>query len=232
MPSPTRLLDATLRSIARLEHAGVRERRLTEPDLVRWDRFRRKLGFRAFVELLHEDLAGAFPVPFDLARWSPSPLADLREADAEQLVQSVIRVAEASSDTATFLHDCARLLELPLGGAFSDLPKIQAHHRVLELPGSGGRIAASLCAPGSGLALHDRVTFVADTTAERVAIGLAAVETRANEPRILTTEEAIDAVKRGETFDHILGLRESAAARELVARLADASDKLPAARLI
>jgi hypothetical protein len=207
--------------IARLEAAGVREHRLTEPDLVRWNRFRRKLGFRAFIELLHEDLATAFPYPFDLSRWSVDPLAELREADAEALLHDAARSIEVSTDAATFLHDCARLLDLPLGGSFSELPRIQPQHRVLELPGSGGRIAASLCAPGSGLALHAQFTFVADTIEERVAIGLAAVETRANEPRIVTSDELIDAAKRGETFDRALGLRESPSAAALAGCLAE-----------
>jgi hypothetical protein len=67
------LLDTTLRSIAQLEVAREREPRLTEPDHARWLRFYRKPGWRAFIEILHEDLAGAFPVPFDLTRWLESP---------------------------------------------------------------------------------------------------------------------------------------------------------------
>src|SRR4051812_25836199 len=91
------LLAATLRSIARLEAAGERPPRLTEPDHARWDRFRRKLGWRAFIEILHEDLAGAFPVPFDLTRWPENPLRDpsFTEPAAEQLVAEAARSATA-----------------------------------------------------------------------------------------------------------------------------------------
>ena len=209
------LLDTTLRSIARLEVAREREPRLTEPEHARWLRFRRKLGWRAFVEILHEDLAGAFPVPFDLTRWLESPLLSLTEAEAEKLIAEAARSVATPSETATFLRDCARILGLPTGGTFSELTKVQPQHRIVELPGSGGRVAAALCAANSGLVFHTQFTFVADTTAEHVAIGLAAVELRANEPRILTVE-AFRAAKAGrESFDRVFGLKDSPIAVEL-----------------
>ena len=43
-------------AIARLERAGViRERRIADPELRSWEHFRRRLGFRSFLELLLED---------------------------------------------------------------------------------------------------------------------------------------------------------------------------------
>lgn len=58
----------TLREIARLERGDLRPPRLTEPDQERWLRVRRKLGWVAFVELVHENLAEAFPTAFALDR--------------------------------------------------------------------------------------------------------------------------------------------------------------------
>lgn len=225
MPASPNPLETTLRAIARLEAAGLRQPRLTEPDFARWQRFRRKLGWRAFIELLHEDLAGAFPVPFDLDRWLIDPFEHLGEEQAQAMIAEAARAA-APQDTPTFLRDSARALGLPATGSLSDLTKVQPHHRVLELPGAAGRIAAALCTPGSGLALHEQFTFVADTTAEIVAVGLAAVELRANEPRILTTPELRDAIARGATFDRVFGLRDSAHAVELAGAL------FPVARLV
>jgi hypothetical protein len=209
------LLDTTLRSIARLEVARVREPRLTEPDHARWHRFRRKLGFRAFIEILHEDLAGAFPIPFDLARWPDGSIADLTEADAERLVAEAARSVAAPVESAAFLRECARILGLPASGTFSELTKVQPQHRIVELPGSGGRVAAALCAANSGLGFDTQFTFVADTPAERVAIGLAAVELRANEPRIFTVETFRVAKAGGESFDRVFGLKDSPIAIEL-----------------
>jgi hypothetical protein len=227
---PAALLAATLSSIARLEVTGeprVREPRLTEPDHARWQRFRRNLGWRAFIEILHEDLAGAFPVPFDLTRWPDNPLQDrdLTEDLAERLIADAARsVSSPLAETPLFLRECARALGLPAAGNLSDLTKVQPHHRILELPGSGGRLAAALCAANAGLVFHTQLTFVAASTAEHVAIGLAAVELRANEPRILT----IDALRaaKGETFDRVFGLRDSPLAVELAGSL------FPDARLV
>lgn len=213
------LLDTTLRSIARLEVARVREPRLTEPDHARWHRFRRKLGWRAFVEILHEDLAGAFPIPFDLAKWPDSEISDLTEADAERLIAEAARSVAAPIEATVFLRECARILGLPTSGTFSELTKVQPQHRILELPGSGGRVAAALCAANTGLVFHTQFTFVAGSTAEHVAIGLAAVELRANEPRILTVAEFRAAKFGSQSFDRVFGLRDSALAVELDATL-------------
>jgi hypothetical protein len=212
------LLDTTLRSIARLEVAREREPRLTEPDHARWHRFRRKLGWRAFIEILHEDLAGAFPVPFDLTRWPESPLpslAELTEAEAERLIADAARSVATPVEPAAFLRECARTLGLPTGGTFSGLTKVQPQHAILELPGSGGRLAVALCAANAGLTFHTQFTFVAGNTAEHVAIGLAAVELRANEPRILTVEAFRAARAGGATFDRVFGLSDSPLAVEL-----------------
>ncbi|MCC6553049.1 MAG: hypothetical protein IT372_08510 [Polyangiaceae bacterium] len=227
MPTPPNPLETTLRSVARLEAAGLRQPRLTEPDLARWNRFRRKLGWRAFIEILHEDLAGSFPVPFDIERrWLIDPFEGLTEEQAEAMAIEAARSGSAPIDAPVFLRECARALGLPDTASFSGLPRVQPHHRVLELPGAGGRIAAALCSAGSGLVFHQQFTFVADTTAEIVGVGLAAVELRANEPRILTTPELRAAVRGGESFDQVLGLRGSGAAVEIAGAL------FPEARLL
>ncbi len=151
-------LELTLRAIARLEAARVRDPRLSDPDLVAWNRFRRKLGFGAFIEMLHEDLAHAFPVPFDLDRWRENPVRTLSEERAHELILSAARAAHEPAESPVFLRDCARSLGLPGGGAFSDLPKIQSQHHALELPGSGGRIAAALHGPSPSPSFHAHFT--------------------------------------------------------------------------
>ena len=203
---------ATLASIARLEAAQVRPPRLTQPGLDKWHRYRRKLGWTDLVELLHADLASAFPEPFDLDRWPERPALD------EDAAQALLEAAAATTnrDSADFLRDCARLLGLPAGGALTDAPKLQPHHQVLELPGSGGRIAAYLCANDSALSFDRQFTFVAATPAERVAIGLAAVERRASAPRIVTPDDLAP------KYDRVVGLAASPAAQALAARFPEA----------
>lgn len=194
----------SLRSIARLERrADLRPQRLTEPGLTKWHRMRRKLDYVDLIALLHEDLADAFPYPFDLTRWSSNPLANLDDTAARALIDAA--VAEDGSSPQAFLRNTARALELPPGGSIAELPKVQAHQTALELPGAGGRIALQQ-ALDYGVAIHDRFTFVADSDAERLALGLALVEVRANVPRVWTSDEAQQQIADGARFDHVFGV--------------------------
>jgi len=210
-------LSWTLGSIARLERpGGVRPPRLTEPDLVKWTRFRRKLGWSDFIALLHQDLAEPFPVPFDLARWSDDPLHGLAESDAEALVREA--ATPTPDEPLVYLRSAARALGLPDGGAIAQLPRVQPHQRALELPGAAGRVAAHQVLTHGDLAFHDQFTFVADTDAERVLVGLAAVELRANPPTVLTSAQLADQLAGGASFDRVFGLRASPSAQALAAR--------------
>jgi hypothetical protein len=215
--SPPRPLSWTLREIARLERSGLRPPRLTELDHERWHRVRRKLGWVAFIDLLHEDLAEAFPTSFALDRWSTHPTRDgagLDDAAAKALIDEAAQADDA--DRLTFLRLACRGLGLMEGGNIAMLPKVQTHQRALELPGCGGRIAAHQVTTHVGLSFHEHFAFVADTDAERVAVGLAAAELRANAPRILTTAEL-----RAErpAFDHVLGIKGYPSAESLASQL-------------
>lgn len=199
-------LSWPLRAIARLERVGdVRPPRLTEPGHEKWHRMRRKLGWKDLVALLFEDLADAFPHPFDLASWAEDPLAELPEDEAEALALAAAETDDA--DTLTFLRQAARSLGLQGGGEIADLPRAQPGQPVLELPGSGGRIAAYQALQHDDLSLHDPFVFVADTDAERLLVGLAAVELRANPPRVLTSDQLRQTLADGETFARVLGVR-------------------------
>jgi hypothetical protein len=196
----------TLRSIARLERKGdLRAPRLTEPGFKKWERMRRKLDFVDLIALLHEDLADAFPYPFDLRRWTSDPLSGLDDESARGLIDQAL--AEDSATAQSFLRQAARALELPPSGNIAQLPKVQPHQSALELPGAGGRIAAQQ-AIEHGVAVSDRFTFITDTDADRLCIGLALVEIRANEPRVWTLQEARDQLAKGERFDQVFGVSE------------------------
>jgi len=212
--SPASPISWTLREIARLERGGLRPPRLTEHGQERWQRVRRKLGWVAFVELLHEDLADAFPTSFALDRWSTSPTVGLNEAAALALIAEAARPDEA--DRLTFLRLVCRGLGLMDGGNIAMLPKVQTHQRALELPGCGGRIAAYQVTTHAGLSFNEHFTFVADTDAERVGIGIAAAELRANAPRILTTAELQTTRPQ---FDHVFGIRGYPSAERLAFEL-------------
>ena len=108
-------LQATLQSLARLEAAGIPPRqRLTDPDRALWNTFKRKLGPKDFIALLHEDGAQSFPVPFDLDRWRSSPLDALADDAADRLIDTTS--APVGGDSNVFLRSAAALLDLPTGG--------------------------------------------------------------------------------------------------------------------
>ncbi|MFM7199985.1 MAG: hypothetical protein ACKO6N_04275 [Myxococcota bacterium] len=206
----------SLQSIARLERAGVRPPRLTEPGHESWKRIQRRLRWIDFIAILHQDLAIAFPYPFDLGRWQHHPLRGLPEHTAKHLLAQAMMLDP--SDALTFLRASARALELPAGGAIAELPRVQPHQRVLELPGSHGRIAAYQLQQNATLTFHEQFTFVADSDPERLLVGLAAVELRAQEPRILSSHQVEDKLQELR-IDRAFGLKESPAASALELRL-------------
>lgn len=209
----------TLRSIARIERRGDLRRgaRLTEPGHEKWHRMRRRLDWADFVELLHEDLASAFPSPFNLMRWDNPPLAALTPKLAEDLVTAAARADDC--DPVAFIRDAARALGLPSGGNIADLPRVQASHKALELPGAAGRIALQQVLTHKDLSLHEHFAFVADTDAERLLIGLVCVELRSNLPRIFRTAELRQHIAAGSRFDRVFGIKGHAPAEVLASEV-------------
>ena len=129
-----------------------------------------------------------------------------RNPDAETLLAEA--AAPSSEEKLPFLRNQAKALGLPSGGAIADLPKVQARFKVLELPGSGGRIAAHQCVH-HGLAYDSTFTFVAFTPAERVMIGLGAVELRSNAPTIVDAAGLERLAEKKTRYDRVYGLEEA-----------------------
>ncbi|MFN3200716.1 MAG: hypothetical protein ACE366_20120 [Bradymonadia bacterium] len=167
------LFHATLTAIGRVEARGDRPQRLTEPDHARWQHFRRQLTQRDFIELLHQDAAQTWPVPFDLAHW-PEPCVVPEEAEAERLIEACC--GARSTESVDWLRAYAAEVGLP-GGALSDAPAFNPRDKILDL--SGGRIAAYRCLKDPTLDMARQFTFIAQTNAEWVCVGLAAVEAKA-----------------------------------------------------
>jgi len=219
--SPTLLW--TLRAIARLERdvaKPLRSARLTEPGWPTWRRTAGRLGWAEFVALLHEDLAHAFPTAFDLSAHSQNPLAGLSDTAAEQLIREAI--TPSYQDTQSFLRAAAQGLGLPVGGAVSELPKVQAFQRVVELPGSGGRIAAQQVLSFPELSFNQQFLFVADSDAERVLIGIAALELRSNAPEVVTSSRLGELLTSGGRVDKAYGFSASTQAQQAIAALRSA----------
>lgn len=204
----TYLLGA-LRALAREERLGRRPRRLLEPDLATWQRFRGRLGPRDFAELLLEDAAVTQPEPFDAAAvlGRSDAFRGLSDAEVERCVK------EAASASSTSLAEdldaqAARLGLIKTRPAYSELLKVQSHHRVLELPGSGGRLAAHLVEATPNLSLKDVFTIACATWQDRMLAGLVAVGLGVvGDVRILMDPDLALARRAEGGFTHVFGLR-------------------------
>lgn len=210
-----RYATAALCALAREEALARRARRLLDPGPAIWRRFRRRLDHADLLELLLADAAVTQPFAFDartllgpgagsLGRLSPARLADwmgelaAAEADPPSL---------AATPRQDYLLDQARRLDLPSRLARSDLQRgLRPHHRVLELPGTGGLLAAWLLDQVEGLFLRDNFTLAWSGPTDRVLAGLVAVEHRLTGSAPVAEQSGTLALAaEGRRFDHIVG---------------------------
>lgn len=203
--------SAGLFALARGERQKRRPQRLLEPGHATWDRFRGQLGVRDLVALVFEDAAVVHPDPFDLGA-----LLD-REGDPLDLLPDDLFARWLADlpgqplDTSTrdYLDDLARHLGLAARPAYSDLRKHQPSHHILELPGTGGRLAAHLVQTNPELSLRDAFTIACASWQEHLLAGLVAVELDVvGRARIVRATE-LKAMQQADDapFTHVIGLR-------------------------
>lgn len=202
---------ALVHALGRDEAAGRRPARLIEPGMRTWERFRGRLNPADLVGLLFEDAAVLHPVPFDPDRVGgglrlaalPAPIAGswLRE----------LADLDLAAPSADYLVEQARLLGLPTRMGRSDLHVVKAHHKVLELPGTGGQLGHHLALNNPDVTLHDNVTVACGSWQELTLAGIAALDlaaphtrfaVRADHRELRDPEHPI----RGRHFDFVVGL--------------------------
>ena len=167
---------ALLHALARDEQAGRRPRRLLEPDLASWKRFKGRLTEADLVRLLFED-AGAvvgFEVPFQAAELGLD-LEQLPNFVAQGFVRALSEL-QVDAPSADYIAAQARLLGLSTRLARSDLHVVKPHQKVLELPGSGGQLAHHLVSTQEGVTLQDNLTVACSTWQERTLAGVVALD--------------------------------------------------------
>jgi hypothetical protein len=202
-------LAAALHALAREERAGRRPRRLTEPGLATWQRFRGRLGPRDLAELLLEDAAVTQPQPFRASAilGREDPLQTIPDA----LVEGWLAELAGAPLDASFRDDIdlqARRLGITGRPALADLHRLQPHHRVLELPGTGGRLAAHVVETQPGIFLKDVFTIACASWQERTLAGLIAVGLPVvGDVRILLDPTLVESRRLAGQFTHVFGLR-------------------------
>lgn len=220
-----RYATAALGALAREEALGRRARRLLEPGPAIWRRFRRRLDHVDLLELLLTDAAVTQPFAFDAStllgpsagslRQLPSArleawMGELGAADGAEIPAAEAaapKFALASVPRQDYLLEQARRLDLPARLARSDLQRgLRPHHRVLELPGTGGLLAAWLLDQVEGLFLRDNFSLAWSGWADRTLAGLVAVEHRlTGEAPVLARAGVEAAVTADRRFDHVIG---------------------------
>src|SRR5262249_36881264 len=124
------------------------------------------------------------------------------EADA-LLAQA--RAMQPSLASADYVSDQARRLELPTRLARAELHVVKPHHRVLELPGSGGQLSHYL-AQKYDLPFRDVFTVACADWRELALAGVVALECRSlGDARLLMDPELESC--RGTRFDFVVGMR-------------------------
>ncbi len=166
---------AVLHALARDEQAGRRPRRLTEDGLATWQRFRHLLGPAHLLELLAEDAAVGHSVPFDAGALLDGPGLDSLDNELVATWLDALSQLDLGADSVAYVQAQARLLGISDRMARTDLHKVQPHHKILELPGSGGQLSHFL-AHRDGIYLQDAVSIACKDKTELILAGLIAVE--------------------------------------------------------
>lgn len=209
---PTGVWAATLlHAIARDETAGRRTQRLTEPKLDTWARFHGRLTSSDFVALLFEDAAVLHRVPFDPASVGGPLRLDRLPASVADIWLSSIGSLALKAGGPEYILEQARGLGLPTRVGRSDLHVVKAHHKVLELPGTGGQLAHHLVSTHKDLTLQDNVVVACSTWQELTLAGVVALELGAPHSDFIVRSDAGSLKDAGHplrqrSFDFVIGL--------------------------
>ena len=217
-------LKASLRAIVRAEAAGRLPSRFSGSGVAVWNTFRNELTAGDLVALSIEDAGMAMPVPFDPGRWWPGwpDWALLGQSPIEVEGRIGEALAQADQPRDAYLRGQAALLDIPLppDQAVAGLHTPARHERWLELPGTGGWLAYTLCTrPDAELYLWENFTILCSRPQEMLLAGLIAWELGAPPhtelPIRLDEPDLTSTLKAGETYHAVVGRRDLHGRRDL-----------------
>jgi hypothetical protein len=204
MPT-ARFAAAAVVALGREEALGRRPKRLLEPGLATWQQFRGRMGALELVELLCEDAAVTQPSGFT----RPTEILPLSAVPAAQVDAWLAELPALGldGDGEDYVTAQAKRLGLSTRMARSGLHKMQSHHKVLELPGSGGQLSYFV-ARRDGLFLQDVFTIACTDWTELALAGFVSVElglSGAAAPALVDPQ--LRAVRdAGTAFDFVIGI--------------------------
>jgi hypothetical protein len=217
-------LKTSLRAIVRAEADGRIPARFTGTGQAVWETFRNELTAADLIALTIQDAGVAMPVPFDPSRWWPDwparALLSQSPVDAEQWISDALAQADQPRDAYLRGQAAALGIDLPPDKAVMALPTPPRHERWLELSGTGGWLAYSLCMrPEADLYFWENFSIVCGTPREVLLAGLIAWELgappRTELPIRLDDADLTATLKAGETYHAVVGRRELHGHRDL-----------------
>ncbi len=201
-------ISAATLSLARSERRGERPESVGGEALQAWQLFKGRLTTADYIELLIENAAASQPFAYDL----PGLLDDehlyseLPPVLASEWTEQ-LPALDLARDAEEFITDVARLLKLPTRFNRTSLHKVLPHHRVLELPGTGGQLALHAVRRDEGVYLADSFTIACGTRQERLLAGLVAVECGVVAAAPIVLDPTLDTSRELHArYDHVIGL--------------------------
>lgn len=223
-PTPTDVAifaSAVTTALVRAEKTDRMPLRFTGRGPQLWMAFCNELTQVDLLDLAVQDAAVAMPQPFALhCLWPDATGEELRTISPDQVTAWIDRgeeLAEQPSDV--YLRAQAQVLKIELlpDEVLERLPAPQAHHQILELPGSGGWLAYRMAArPGAAVYYWENFTIACGTWQEQLLAGLIAFELGAPSRRelpIVYDPSLAQVLNDDVAFDWIIGLREENAHR-------------------
>ncbi len=230
--------QAALRALIRAELKERVPARFTGVGQDVWKTFRNELTLADLLVLSIQDIAVNMPIPFDPQRWFPVGAGVVPTWSELQVgteaVQGWLAVAHQQAELPLddYLRQQAGLLNiaLPDKSILDKLPTPEKHERWLELPGTGGWVAYTLCSRAEQeIYLWENFTILCTTSQEMILAGLIAWELDAppnQELPILRDDvDLTSMLHAGKTFHTLVGKRAQHGNRDL--RFLDQDNKQP-----
>lgn len=204
-----------LRAIIRAEANSLVPERFTGTGKEIWHTFRNELTQGDQVALAIQDAGATMPVPFDPTTWWPEwPDWALRNLPEQHVQQWVTDAQESIHQTQEdYLRKQAVELDLSLPDTekLSALPTPLPHEKWLELPGTAGWVAYTLCIrPNADLYFWENFTILCQSQQEMFFAGLLAWELNAPPRHDLSIylDPNLERVLRSErTYHQVVGRR-------------------------
>lgn len=217
-------LMTTLRAIIRAEAEGRIPARFTGTGQAIWKTFCNELTGADLLALAIQDVGATMPIPFDPASWWPDwpdwATRHSSSAEVEEWIEQALTKVGQSRDDYMRAQAATLGVALPSETAILALPTPERHERWLELPGTGGWLAYSLCQrPDAGLYFWENFVVMCGTPQEMLLAGLIAWELGAP-PRVelpirLDDADLTTTLKSGEAYHAVVGRRDLHGHRDL-----------------